>query len=224
MEGQPCCLPTGTQQHQPTSVTAWTCPGNEYTLFQASELNSTAGYAADTGAGVDNNVWIYRASTQTIWRLTSYAVSTGQGVLGPQHSSDSSGTNLHIVFSHLIQAPTNSCSSGPSGGGPSDGKCQWFGNWELIYADVVFDGSGNPMSPFITVSATAKPRDIACNPICTEAISTTGSTTSGSNVLAATGSPFTTAMVGNRYYRPSITGAGSGGATLNGYHDLFFNG
>ena len=60
----------------------WFCPTTgdpqyEYILFQAqdnsSKLTTTA---ANPGAGVDNQVWLYRPSDQTAWELTRYTELT----------------------------------------------------------------------------------------------------------------------------------------------------
>lgn len=166
------------------------------------------------GAGVDNNVWIYRASSKKIWKLTDYPVNTGKGVLGPQCSEEpinmsGSIAPIPIVFGHLIALPTTAaCGTGASGG-PSDGSCQWFGDWEVCYADV--NRNSSTLDPvkvsgsYLSNLTCEKPRSIAGNPLFTYN-GTGASISSGSTTLTLSSNQFTAAMTGAAI---TIPGAGS---------------
>lgn len=194
---------------------AWTCPGNEYTLFQASEFGFQSGEAANPGAGIDNNVWIYRASSKKIWRLTSDTVNTHHGVLGPQCSEDAIAVNsdpIPIVFGHALDTPSPICSNGPSGG-PSDGLCQWFGDWEVCFADVNRDTNGDPVQvsgSYLSNVICEKPRDIVANPLAPYPGSGV-SINAGSQALTASTNQFDPNWVGAAL---TVPGAGASGADL----------
>ena len=91
------------------------------------------------------------------------------------------------------------------GHGPSDGTCWWFGQWELVYGDIMLDGSGNAiqqctpgptcLEPYLTNTQHVNPRDVACNPICD--ITGTGSVGAGNTMnISSSSSSLTSAVVG----------------------------
>ena len=148
-------------------------PENEYMLFQAQDNASVISSNANPGIGIDNQVWIYgpvgqKASQLTFYMELSTSTVNGGGVLDPQCSEDSDSSNgvLHIVYAHIIQAIPGSFGNT---GGPSSTTTAWFGDWELVYADVNFDVSGNLIctgtgeTPCFTNMVTVNPRD-AANP------------------------------------------------------------
>ena len=218
VSGEAGVLPPAAGQNPVYVGNPWTCPGNEYTLFQASELNSQAGGGADPGAGVDNNVWVYRASSKKIWKLTNNVVGAHMGVLGPQCSEDPiamTGTinPIPIVYGQLLDTPKNACGTG-SMGGPSDGSCQWYGDWEVCFADLNRDSvTLDPVKvsgSYLSNSICEKPRDIVGNPLTTT--TGTGSISAGSMNLSATSATFTTNMLGAAL---TIPNAGNVGGTVD---------